>query len=364
MATILNKYNRPNEKSKAVSIASSSSNSNLEITGGNVTLDRSLWGNEDNGGDIEETIQVQGSVYARSFDYADEESDDDDADESKQEFADDPDDDGNGGYVFGEKMVKSPIIKSTKQIFLPYPTQTDSLKDLAPLIKGHSDRITNLEGRMTTAEGNITNLGNRVTNVENHQADQDVFINANVSEIINIKGELANLSTTALTEERVLELIQANAQEVDKNAPVVLFSGTIYSDNNDSDKTWQPWSVKANQSSYHSGISSLELIYQSVTNSTPSLRVSCYTKNGYICKITSISAMVKKATDYNIESSNTGGNPRSRGYWMTGGVDYQGVGYLAAWRTQDDNNDSVRYDCMAYKVQEVNLTIYGTCYKS
>ena len=71
--------------------------------------------------------------------------------------------------------------------------------------------------------------------------------------------------------------------------------------------------------------------------------------------------MVLETADWNAYNSVANYNARSKGYWCTGGVNGQAA-YLEVWRTSDDNNDSVRFDCVPYKVKRMNITITGYAY--
>lgn len=142
---IIKKFNRGNTASTTAGIIESSSSSSSSSSRGSETeasaiLDRTLWGNEDNGGDIDGTIHSNGSVYAHRANH-DYEIDDE---AQPPTYEDEPGD--QGGSFIADEMMKAPIIRATQKIYLPYPNDTSREEELAPLIKSMSDRLLKVEG--------------------------------------------------------------------------------------------------------------------------------------------------------------------------------------------------------------------------
>lgn len=129
---IIKKYNRFNDKTPAQG-SSSSFSSGVSSSSEGYPINRKLWGNKDRGGDIDATIHTVGSVYAHPLNYQYNDDDDDDA----TDFSQEPDD--NGGNVYADNVV------AKSRVYLPYPNASGPRADLAPLIKGHEDRISTLE---------------------------------------------------------------------------------------------------------------------------------------------------------------------------------------------------------------------------
>lgn len=383
------KYDGVSDKSIKAILANgggSSSNNNSDLSsraGSDLELDRTIWGQKDEGDDIDGSMVVNGNISINCIIPPSYDEEVDDSDDGEDEEVEEGGGNLNVELKITSNEVESNDIYAKSHLYIPHPS-TKAKTDIVELLKGYDSRITNnttniaankaeidaLKGRVSSAETNITNI---IT----HQESQDVMINANVQEILQLKGKTSTNETNItnlyeivggtegeglLTEERVLELIKANAPTADVNAPVVLFSGTIYSDNNDGDKTWRTWFTRETDSSYHSGLFYLSMNYAE-KDSIPALQIELKPKSGWSVKPTSVNAMVTKTHNYNVSTSQKGGNPRSSGYWMTGGVIDNKV-YLGAWRTQDDNNDSVRFDVLPYRCQEINLTIYGKIYKT
>ncbi|MCH5234949.1 MAG: hypothetical protein J1E16_06615 [Muribaculaceae bacterium] len=151
--------------------------------------------------------------------------------------------------------------------------------------------------------------------------------------------------------------------EYDAECPVILFSGIIHSNNNNGSLTYQPWVVRPLCYSQHTGVSGLTLRYLKIDGVEKcTLDIEVNAKTGWSIKPTSIHSQVSLDVYCN-PAADFGGNRRSQGYWMTGGVRPDNKIYLQAWRTDDDNNDSTCNDQIAHSVQEINLTIFGIAKK-
>ena len=176
---IIQKYNRPTRRSQAAATVAASSSSSQ---GGGSTqlspnLDRRLWGNHDDGGDIDSTTHTNGSVYAHKANYNYE----NDENAARPEYKDRPGD--TGGGVYAETEVEGPVVRATEKVFFPYPSDTDTPQDLAPLIKGiassaasaassASSALATANSAAATANSALTatqSLAQRVTGLEGAQ---------------------------------------------------------------------------------------------------------------------------------------------------------------------------------------------------
>lgn len=391
----ITKYNRGNGKftiGSQASINANNKNNSSSTTTTTSGSDCELWGNHFDGTtDIEDTIFVNGSVYAMPDRYNVDDEDDSDLPEGELESYESREfekfEDDNGGNIYAQNLIKSfGDIKAVndiegsstygKTVYLDYPERKsdDSNKtDLLPLLKDFDGRIStnttniasnkseidSLKSRVSTAETKITNIDSRVTNnegditnlyeaIENLESELQGEIPTKVSQLENDKGYIT----------------LNDLPESDKNAPVVLFSGSIHSNNNDTSLTYQPWAVRPNLYSQHTGVEKIEMDYYKVNGEKkPSLVVNVIAKEGWTVKPTSVSSSVTLNVHWN-PTVDFGGNRRSQGYWTTGGVYVDGNIYIQVWRTGDDNNDTTTNDCIAWQVQEMNLTIFGIAYKT
>lgn len=250
---IFNKYNVGKGSSTTVNYSGGSSSSSSGSSGsrGESDLDRMLWGNQDDGGDIDDTMFVNGSVYLKKTDYSDEDGDDDDKEASDKEFELEPDDEG--GNIYADGLVKANEVEANdiyakQHLYIPHPT-TKAKTDIVELLKGYDSRITNnttniasnkteidaLKKRVSTAETNITNLTTTVNNHTTAISNNTTNIQTNADEIEKLKQTVSNISGDIegidLTE--INNTLQSIKQELkvakygNYNHPVILLAGKI-----------------------------------------------------------------------------------------------------------------------------------------
>lgn len=322
--------------------------------------ERTIWGQDDDGiEDIDGSMIINGNVTIKAIVPPTYEDDDDDD-------GDNVDEETGGGNLDVEvnihagKEVSSESVKATKEVTSPevygkkvFLDYNNTKTDVLDLINDHESRITQneadiaaLDGRVSTAESNITTINNNITTID--------------GDIDDIKDRLDSLEDGegALTETQINDMIY-KAVHYPTATPVVLLTGEIYSYNNDDDKTWQYW--YGMNLFRHGFIQDYHISYVSKDDDIPALKITFDFNPDYDVRLTAVSAMVLEATDWNAYDHKAGYNARSKGYWCTGGIKDQAV-YLEAWRTQNADNDSVRFDCIAYKVKRINLTVTGYAY--
>ena len=379
---VITKYNRGNGKYTIGSQASINANTNggsTTTTNSSSSSDNYLWGNYNDGtADVEETIFVNGSVYAmpKLYEGLDE---DDDIEEEDGEIAVyekqliQPFDDDEGGNIYAENLIKSfGDIKADKSveskevyghsIYLDYPevkTDNSNKTNLLDLLKSHKkltikDSKNNELGIFDNTEDKtitIKNYDDEISGLSSRITTNETNISNNEKRIENNETEITNLWETV------------NSQ--DTSSPVVLFSGVIHANNHDTSSTnYQPWVVYPTLYTQHLGVEKIEMNYFEYNGEKkPSLVIKVNAKEGYSVKATSINASVSLTEHWN-PTVDFGGNRRSQGYWTTGGVFPTGDIYLQVWRTGDENNDTTTNDVIAWQAQEINLTIYGRAHKN
>lgn len=244
---IFNKYNvgKKDGGSTTVNYSGGSSSSNSSVDSrSDVELDRMLWGNKDDGGDIEDTLFVNGSIYLQGADYSDEDGDDDDKEGVDKEYM--LEDDDEGGNIYADGKVKSNEVEANeiyakKTLYIPHPT-TKAKTDIVELLKGYDSRIISnkteidaLKGRVTTAETNITNLQTTVNNHTTAITNNTTNIQANADEIDKLKDSIDSITTDLgnIDLSSLSTLIQQLQQDMkivkygNYQHPIVLLSGTI-----------------------------------------------------------------------------------------------------------------------------------------
>ena len=378
---VITKYNRGNRKytiGSQASINATTNGGSTTTTNSSSSSDNYLWGNYNDGtADVEETIFVNGSVYAmpKLYEGLDE---DDDIEEEDGEIAVyekqliQPFDDDEGGNIYAENLIKSfGDIKADNSveskevyghsIYLDYPevkTDNSNKTNLLDLLKSHKkltikDSKNNELGIFDNTEDKtitIKNYDDEISGLSSRITTNETNISNNEKRIENNETEITNLWETV------------NSQ--DTSSPVVLFSGIIHANNNDSSLVYQDWVIRPLLYSQHFGVQGLNIDYLIVSGQKkPTLVVEVIPKDGYYIKATSINASVSLNEHWN-PAVDFGGNRRSQGYWTTGGVFADGKIYLQVWRTKDENNDSTTNDCIAYNVKEMNITIFGTATKT
>ncbi len=243
-----NKYNvgKSNGGSTTVNYSGGSSSSGSSTSSrGDSDVDRMLWGNQDDGSDIDDTMFVNGSIYLKKADYSDEDGDDeDDKEAADKEYMLEDDDEGGNIYADGKvkaNEVEANDIYAKQHLYIPHPT-TKVKTDIIELLKGYDTRISNnttniasnkteidaLKGRVDTAETNITNLTTKVTNnTTNIQTNADEIEKLKKS-VSDIGGDLAGIDLTTIN--NTLQSLQQELKVVkygNYQHPIVLLSGKI-----------------------------------------------------------------------------------------------------------------------------------------
>lgn len=176
--------------------------------GGSVSLNRTIWGKHDDGGDIDGHQTVNGDVHIRAiipptYDPDDPDEDVDGEDEEQEE---------GGGNLDVELDA---TVGRHLYISYPHPNHQGEKKCVGELIKSNADAISNLTTKVNT---NTTNIANLTQTVEN-----------NTTNISNNADEISKLKAGSLTEEDVLKLIRDNQPSKlgAYDQPVVLLSGVL-----------------------------------------------------------------------------------------------------------------------------------------
>lgn len=353
-----------------------------------------LWGNDFDGiTDLNGSMYIQGDVEIR-FNAGDGSEDDDESDFDPDQLEED--EDGNPIYPKGNLSVGGDItcdnnitgtvingvninassnITAGSNITATGNMNCSNLNASSNATVGSNLTVTNKTTTRTleAQSGYIKELYIDYPEVKTDETNKtdvvDLFkdlqsqITTNATNISNCHSQcMTNASDIDDIEDRLYEL--ENGGDYDKNAPVILFSGIIHSNNNDGSLTYQPWVVRPLCYAQHTGVDKIELDYLVVGGEKKcTLVVKVNAKDGWYVKPMSMHSTVSLDSHCN-PAVDFGGNRRSQGYWTTGGVFPTGDLYIQVWRTEDANNDSTKNDQVAYSAQEINLTIFGLAYKN
>ena len=194
---IINKYNsaKGNNLTRAgISTGSISSNSS---SSGGVSIDRVLWGQNDDGEDIDGSMWVNGSLYLGAIDYGSE-----DDEETTTNAGDIFVDDAETGSLIADALVQSRDMYCKEHPYITYPITNGKKTDLRELFNGFDERIktntTNIATNKTNISTNtteITKLKSRVTINETNITNNTTNIAANTEEIKNINEKITNIKT-------------------------------------------------------------------------------------------------------------------------------------------------------------------------
>ena len=176
---IINKYNsaKGNLSTRTgISTGAISSDSSSSSSGGVSSIDRVLWGQNDEGEDIDGSMWVNGSLYLGAIDYGSE--DDEEATTTDTGiFVDD----AETGSLIADALVQSRDMYCKEHPYITYPIVGGKKTDLRELFNGFDERI----------KTNTTNIATNTTNITNNTTN----IAANTAEIKNINEKITNIKT-------------------------------------------------------------------------------------------------------------------------------------------------------------------------
>lgn len=197
---IINKYNsaKGNNLTRA-GVSTGSISSDSSSSGGVSSFDRVLWGQNDEGEDIDGSMWVNGSLYLGAIDYG---SEDDDDEEATTTDAGVFVDDAETGSLIADALVQSRDMYCKEHPYITYPIVGGEKTDLRELFNGFDERIktntTNIATNKTNISTNtteITKLKSRVTVNETNITNNTTNIAANTEEIKNINEKITNIKT-------------------------------------------------------------------------------------------------------------------------------------------------------------------------
>ena len=197
------KYNREKTGGGRVMTYNNTPSTGYPTNDGYITSEKyaTLWGNTFTGTEnLDGTMLVNGDIKI-NFDVEDADA-----------YFDEGDDVPTGSLYVSGKIESTSTYGKT--LYLNYPTVDGTKTNVLDILKGYDTRITN-------NTNNISNLTTRLTNVENHQKNQDVFINANTNEIINLKTSFSECHTNCMNNsneinnlKELIELLQLEIEEL------------------------------------------------------------------------------------------------------------------------------------------------------
>ena len=196
---IINKYNsaKGNNLTRAGVSTGSISSDSSSSSGGVSSLDRVLWGQNDNGEDIDGSMWVNGSLYLGEIDYGSE-----DDEEATTDAGDIFVDNAETGSLIADALVQSRDMYCKEHPYINYPIVGGKKTDLRELFNGFDERIktntTNIATNKTNISTNATNIAantTEITKLKSRVTVNETNITSNTEEIKNINEKITNIKT-------------------------------------------------------------------------------------------------------------------------------------------------------------------------
>ena len=195
---IINKYNsaKGNNLTRAGISTGAISSGTSSSSGGVSSLDRVLWGQNDEGEDIDGSMWINGSLYLGAIDYGSEDDEEDTTDAGV--FVDD----AETGSLIADALVQSRDMYCKEHPYITYPIVGGKKTDLRELFNGFDERIktntTNIATNKTNISTNATNIAantTEITKLKSRVTVNETNITANTAEIKNINEKITNIKT-------------------------------------------------------------------------------------------------------------------------------------------------------------------------
>ena len=195
---IINKYNSAKRNlSTRAGVSTGSISSDSSSSSGGVSIDRVLWGQNDNGEDIDGSMWINGSLYLGEIDYGSE-----DDEEATTDAGDIFVDDAETGSLIANALVQSRDMYCKEHPYITYPIVGGKKTDLRELFNGFDERIktntTNIATNKTNISTNATNIAantNEITKLKSRVTVNETNITSNTAEIKNINEKITNIKT-------------------------------------------------------------------------------------------------------------------------------------------------------------------------
>ena len=196
---IINKYNsaKGNNLTRAGISTGAISSGTSSSSGGVSSLDRVLWGQNDEGEDIDGSMWINGSLYLGEIDYGSED-DEEAASTDTGVFVDD----AETGSLIADALVQSRDMYCKEHPYITYPIVGGKKTDLRELFNGFDERIktnaTNIATNKTNISTNATNIAantTEITKLKSRVTVNETNITANTAEIKNINEKITNIKT-------------------------------------------------------------------------------------------------------------------------------------------------------------------------
>ena len=204
---IINKYNsaKGNNLTRA-GVSTGAISGGTSSSGGVSSLDRMLWGQTDEGEDIDGSMWVNGSLYLGAIDYGSEDDEEGTTDASKI-FVDD----AEIGSVIASGLVQGKDMYCKEHPYITYPITNGKKTDLRELFNGFDERI---KTNTTNIATNKTNIATNTTNIAANTAEITKLKSRVTTNETNIKTNTTNISTNATNIKNLDKRVTTNTTNI------------------------------------------------------------------------------------------------------------------------------------------------------
>lgn len=219
-------YTKTNEDPKSGVIGGGGSGSSSEIqnpSGTRSELSRTIWGQYDEGDDIDGTATVNGNIYVKVIG---EKNYDDDDDDSDGNYIDEEEGGGNL-YVDLETQTKTLVVEEDayvkRHLYINYPAENhpeSNKKCIGDLFSKVELDISTNKGNIKKNADEISGLKTRMTNAEKQIEINSTNIDLNEIAIKNNADEIVALKNRTTANETAI----ANYLPI---GAIIMFSGTV-----------------------------------------------------------------------------------------------------------------------------------------
>ena len=201
---IINKYNSAKVNlSTRTGVSTGSISSDSSSSSGGVSIDRVLWGQNDNGEDIDGSMWINGSLYLGAIDYGSE-----DDEETTTDAGDIFIDDAETGSLIADALVQSRDMYCKEHPYITYPITNGKKTDLRELFNGFDERI----------KTNTTNIATNTTNIAANTTEITKLKSRVSTNETNIKTNTTNISTNATNIKNLDKRVTTNTTNISTNA--------------------------------------------------------------------------------------------------------------------------------------------------
>ena len=207
---IINKYNsaKGNNLTRA-GVSTGAISGGTSSSGGVSSIDRVLWGQNDEGEDIDGSMWVNGSLYLGAIDYGSE--DDEDTTDGSEIFVDDA---AEIGSVIASGLVQGKDMYCKEHPYITYPITNGKKTDLRELFNGFDERI---KTNATNIATNKTNIATNATNIAANTAEITKLKSRVTVNETNIKTNTTNISTNATNIKNLDKRVTTNTTNISTN---------------------------------------------------------------------------------------------------------------------------------------------------